>query len=231
MSENSANVEGSPKPTNDEDVGHHTDKTSEPTMPQSVLAVLRRNKGHDIAMKALGATQDYSKSTSVGKLKTVLLERDNELITISKQFLDQEKRIKALKLQVQGKNMEIAKLKQEVKDSSDRAVRFADALIDSVGKGPAPSEKPTPGPSDEPKDPDDGGASNPASPSPDQKPKEEEYSSVFQYEVYRDRIRSLNLDELNMNEEADTMTRAEDCTISEDEPLRYPVPPPNSWAY
>ncbi len=28
-----------------------------------------------------------------------------------------------------------------------------------------------------------------------------------------------------MSEEADTMTKAEDCVITEDEPLKYPVPP------
>ncbi len=70
--------------------------------------VQKRNKGHDIAMKALGASHDYSKSKTLRQLNSSLLERDTDLITISKQFLDEEKHIEFLKLQVQDKNREIA---------------------------------------------------------------------------------------------------------------------------
>ncbi len=221
MSEHGSN--GGTPPRKDEDSDSHV-KTDEPHMPQSVVDVLKRNKGHDIAMKVLGASHDYSKS-KILELKTTVIERDSDLITISKQFLDQERRIKSLKLQVQGKNRELAKLKQEAKDSSDRAIRYADALIDSVGKVPKPpsDEKPGPSaPSTPSGEPDESEPSNPASPSAE---KEEEHASVFHYEVYKSKIRSLNLDELNMSEEADTMTKVEDCSISEDEPLKYPVPP------
>ncbi len=119
-----------PPPQKDDDAESQTTRAVEPLMLQSVIDVLKRKKGHDIAMKALGASHEYVKAKAP-ELKTSLLEGDSDLITISEQFLDQEKRIKSLKLQVQGKNRELAKLRQEVKDSSDRAIRFTDALIDS----------------------------------------------------------------------------------------------------
>ena len=73
----------------DDDAESQTTRAVEPLMPQSVIDVLKRKKGHHIAMKALGASHDYTKAKAPGpELKTSLLERDSDLITILEQFLD-----------------------------------------------------------------------------------------------------------------------------------------------
>ncbi len=218
----------SPVPKSDTDEPAQKNPMQE--LPKSVQEVLSRNKGHDIAKRTLAADRDYSKATTLAKLKAVLTQRDDDLITISQQFLSQERRINSIRLQVQSKNREMAKLRQETKDASDRAIRYADALVSSVDQEPS-DVKPGPSVPEPDKEPDDDGGNTPsapnsvpASPNPDQN-KTDEHSSVFQYSEYKDKIRALNLEELNMVAEADAMIAADDCNVIEDEPFRYSVPP------
>ena len=224
--ESGDNGGGSPAPQKDVDKIRKDGENTEPTVPKSVQEVLSRNSGHDIAMKALAANHDYSKANTMARLRGYLAERDSDLITISQKFLDQEKRIKTLRQQVAGKNREVVQLRQDAKDSEKRAIRYADALIESVNKPGEPSvPKENPRPDDPTGEPDDAKAvPNPSEsngapgtggePGPSKEP-----ASVFAHQEYKDKIKEINLDELDMNQEADAMIKLDDCVI--DEQTRY----------
>ncbi len=222
---------GSPAPLQkDVDTKQKDGENSESSVPKSVQEVLSRNSGHDIAMKALAANHDYSKAKTMAHLKSFLAERDSDLVMISKKFLDQEKRIKVLRQQVAGKNREVAQLRQDAKSSADRAIRYADALIDSVNKPSEPMSPSVPTVPDETPSPEDttgapdtgeGNGAPSTEPEPGQS---KEPTSVFAHQEYKDKIREIDLDGLDMTQEADAMTKPEECEINEDEPYRYEVP-------
>ncbi len=115
----------------------------------SEQAVLARNKAYDVAKKNLGAQgTDYSKKT-LAQLKALVTDKDQDLVVLSQVVLDQEREIlklagnedtvNKLRVKLRSKNaemvrvnQELAKVKQEAKENTDRAMRYADALVDSV---------------------------------------------------------------------------------------------------
>ncbi len=197
-----------------------------PAPPKSEAEVIKRvvKKGHDIAKRAVEYTYDY-KGKSQAQLKALLIERDNEMFVLAEEFLGQEARIQRLKAASLRKSKEVASMKQDAIESKDITNKLTDALLKSVNGNAAESTEPKPSGSGEP-DHADGSGSDNDSDEDDvfQGPMiAGEPRALFSDREYQQKIRQMNLDELDMNAEADSMTRAIDIN-PEGNIFRYAVP-------
>ena len=191
------------------------------SVPQSEQMVLGRRKSHDIAMKAKALQTDLSKFKTVAQMKTLFQELEVEFSALAESFLTQESVVKRQKMTIMVKNREIAELKQSNKVAAKRSGLLTDALAVAVLNQMS-----------EPKKPSESQAESVAA-SMDAVPQsatstsvnpEKEPSSIFGYSEYRDSISSIDLDQLDMENEAKTMTPVAQCDIPEDEPFQYAVP-------
>ena len=178
---------------------------------------------------------DYSKRTTVTQLKATLTEKDDQLKLLAKEFLKQNAKVKRLQRTVLATTKKLSKAEQSAKEYEQSAKEYtvksekltealvASSLACSSALSSMSSPRPDPNTKEDSgrKDPEPELAPEPApvpAPIPEPEPR-----SLFAYREYQDKVKSLDLDNLDMHDEADSMVPP-DLVEIDDGAARYEVP-------
>ena len=95
---------------------------------------MKSGDGKSIANKIVKrrTSTDYKDLKTKETLKKALLERDDELFVLARDYRDQAKKLKKLKQEMLLKKMEVSSLKVEAQEAKERADRMSHALTSSV---------------------------------------------------------------------------------------------------
>ncbi len=199
-----------------------------PSASESAVLGIKPTKGHDIAKKAVEAKRDYKKH-KLDQLKLAIVERDDELLLLAKEFLgqeskliDQEARINKLRRALNSKKKEVTSLITSTNEANARALKLTDALIGKVNKPSTSGEGAEKGDDSNESNADTSGGTQKApsaGPSAGSTPR-----SIFDYPEYQTKIKTLNLDQLCMKDEANTLITSEALNLNDETEIRYEVP-------
>lgn len=185
---------------------------------------LRKSQGGVIAKTALSRmAPDYDKMRTREALKVALQERDQELKTLAMDYNARGDRITALRSTVASKNREIASLKQVTKEANTRANRLTDALLGVSKSENIPVTDTVSEPVNEPvSEPQAEQAKDPKpSTSSDDKTVPKSYADDPSYQAA---IKQLDLENLDLVNEANSMVQSADTSPVDGETYRYQVP-------
>ncbi len=230
-----------------EDTNGNAATTGLPTGEPGTPPVLKIKKvtGSEIARKVVSAVRDYSDMTK-DKIKACLLARDSELFTLANEFCDQEAKLKRLQVSLMSKKKELASVKVTLKAETDKSNKLMNALTDSVSLSKqyrsasiSEAEPPaTPGGSGAKSD---GAGTSPNKdaeehslpnkdtekqvPDADDTKNNQDGMSFQDHPDFLAAVKKVNLETLNMVEEADSMIPVAELSpeIVETQ-FKYPVP-------
>ncbi len=199
-----------------------TDKAGQAGSGEEVISPLVQCL--ELANQVVTGENDYSKQKTVTQLRATITEKDEQLKLLATEFLKQNTKVKRLQRSVVVTTKKLTVAEQSAREHTAKSEKLTEALMASSlacsALSSMSSPKPGPAPKEEPSKP---GKPEPE-PAPAQEPEPElEPRSLFDHREYQDKVRSMNLDELDMNSEANSMCSPEMIEI-DDGSTHYQVP-------
>ncbi len=180
------------------------------------------NQALELATKLSDMDPDYSKHRNSAQLKAALTSSDAALKLIATEFLKQNAKVKRLQRSVLLTTKKLNTAEKSAKEHSERSGKLMEALVASSLACSALSSKPsTSGESEKVE------TSKPEldpEPTPELVPEPApEPRSLFEHREYQEKVKSMDLNQLDLDSEADAMVPPDHAVI-EDGATQYEVP-------